>query len=236
MIRFNNIHKAFHKNAVLNGLTLEVNPGELVGLIGPNGAGKSTALRIVTGEMMPGQGAVSVGGHDLQTEPLKARQQLGYVPQDSGVEPFLTGEEVLKFVADIRGVPSAPGVETLLEQFDLTAAAHRLTREYSEGMARRLAVAASFIGDPKALVLDESLNGLDPRGARLVRERLEARREAGAAILITGHVLATMETLCTRVALLHQGTIVLDVDREEIIALKSRGRTLEDVYLEATES
>jgi ABC-2 type transport system ATP-binding protein len=235
MIALDGIFKSFHRNAVLSDLSLTVSPGELVGLIGPNGAGKSTALRIIAGELLPDRGSVSIGGFDLQKDPLDARRQLGYVPQGSGVEPFLTGEEVLRFVADIRGVPHDPRVPQLLEEFDLTHAARRLTREYSEGMARRLAVAAAFIGQPKALVLDESLNGLDPRGARLVREHLESQRQAGAAILLTGHVLETMEKICTRITCLHKGYIAVDLDSDALARLAEEGKTLEDAYLEATE-
>ena len=234
MILLTDIAKAFHKNPVLRGLTLEVRPGELVGLIGPNGAGKSTALKILTGQLLPDAGVARVGGHDLRAEPIPARRQLGYVPQDAGVEPFLTGEEVLRFVATLRGVEPEPIATELLEKFSLSDARRRLTREYSEGMQRRLAIAAALIGDPRALVLDESLNGLDPRGARLMKEALEERRAAGTAILMTGHFLETMERVCTRVALLHDGKIAADISRAEMEQLARDGRSLEDVFLEVT--
>ena len=234
MIELLDVTKSFHRTAVLRGVTLKVAPGELVGLIGPNGAGKSTALRILTGQLVADAGVARIDGHDLTKEPLEARRALGYVPQDGGVEPFLTGEEVLRFVAELRGVAPDPLVSELLGAFSLTSAAHRLTREYSEGMGRRLALAAAFVGSPPALVLDESLNGLDPRGARLVRDALEERRKLGTAVLITGHVLETFEKMCTRVALLHDGRIALDLTRHDIDDLTIRGRTLEDVFLEAT--
>jgi ABC-2 type transport system ATP-binding protein len=188
----------------------------------------------LTGQLLADSGSVELGGFDLLRQPLQARQRLGYVPQGGGVEPFLTGEEVLRFVAELRGVPAEPLGSQLLEQFSLAHASHRLTREYSEGMQRRLAIAAALIGDPPALVFDESLNGLDPRGVRFVREVLKSRQEAGAAILIAGHFLETMERLCTRIALLHEGRIAVDLDRSELDRLRAEGRTLEDVYLEAT--
>lgn len=231
MIELSKVTKSFNRLAVLQGVDLKVQPGEVVGLIGPNGAGKSTALRVLVGELLPDEGSASVGGSDLQTEPLKARAQMGFVPQDSGVEPFLTGEEVLRFVAQIRGLDPDPQVDELLTQFDLQDARRRLTREYSDGMARRLAIASAFVGNPPALILDESLNGLDPRGAKIVRDNLEERRQAGAAILITGHVLETMEALCTRIALLHGGRIVLNLTAQEIV---QSGQSLEALYLENT--
>jgi ABC-2 type transport system ATP-binding protein len=235
VIELQDAHKTFHHNHVLRGLSLKVEPGELVGLIGPNGAGKSTALRVMTGQLLADKGPAALGGHDIQDAPQQARRSLGYVPQDSGLEPFLTGEEVLQFVAEVRGVENpAPLIADLLEQFALTDARHRLTREYSEGMGRRLAIAAALLPSPPALILDESLNGLDPRGARLVKEALQSRREAGAAILMTGHFLETMETLCTRVLLLHEGKIARNLDTAALAALRTEGRTLEDVFLETT--
>ena len=147
MIRLQEVCKSFHGTAVLQGLSLEVASGELGGLIGPNGAGKSTALRILTGQLLADSGSVELGGFDLLRQPLQARQRLGYVPQGGGVEPFLTGEEVLRFVADLRGIQAEPLVPQLLEQFSLSHAGHRLTREYSEGMQRRLAIAAALIGE-----------------------------------------------------------------------------------------
>ncbi len=229
------IEKAFHGRPVLRGLTLTVGAGELVGLIGPNGVGKSTALKILTGELIADAGTARIAGHGLVDAPTEARRALGFVPQDGGLEPFLTGEEVLRLVAELRAVAAEPVVPSLLSRFGLTEAKNRLVREYSEGMTKRLAIAAALIGEPAALVLDESLNGLDPRGARLVREVLTERRSQGAAILITGHVLETLERLCTRVVLLHAGRVAVDLGRPQMDALAARGESLEDVFLRATE-
>ncbi|MEC8023764.1 MAG: ABC transporter ATP-binding protein [Myxococcota bacterium] len=235
MIELDDVHKSFHGNHVLRGLSFKITPGELVGLIGPNGAGKSTALSIVTGQLLADAGVASLGGHDIVHEPLLARKSLGYVPQESGVEPFLTGEEVLQFVANLREVEdSSNQIEQLLSQFSLLDARRRLTREYSEGMTRRLAIAAALLPKPPALIFDESLNGLDPRGARLVRGALRERAAAGAAILITGHVLETMERLCTRILLLHEGRITRDISEAELTECRETGVSLEQLYLDST--
>ncbi len=231
MIRFEGVTKAFHRRTVLDGLTLDVQPGQLVGLIGRNGAGKSTALRVLTGQLVPDAGVALVGGHDVQREPLAARRLLGYVPQGGELEPFLTGKEVLEFVASLRGVDPAEAAP-LLERFELSAAADRLTREYSEGMTRRLALAAALLGRPPVLVLDEPLNGLDPKGVRLVRAALLERVSEGAAVLVTGHFLETLERISTRVVLIEAGHVARDLDRAALDALGASGRTLEDVFLE----
>jgi len=230
-----NVHKSFHGNHVLQGLSFQIGGGELVGLIGPNGAGKSTALGIATGQLLADEGQAELGGFDIVSHPIDARSALGYVPQESGVEPFLTGEEVLYFVANLRGVDDAASkIDSLLTQFSLHEARHRLTREYSEGMGRRLAIAAALLADPPALIFDESLNGLDPRGARLVRAALQERAAAGSAVLITGHVLETMERLCSRILLLHNGRIVRDIGSAELQDYHGSGMSLEQVYLDST--
>ena len=120
VVRLDNITKAFHGETVLDGVSLTVSAGELVGLIGPNGAGKSTALRILTGQLLPDSGTVALGGFDLAQSPLEARKALGYVPQEPEIEPFLTGREVLQFVADIREETSDSVVSTSLEEFGLS--------------------------------------------------------------------------------------------------------------------
>lgn len=231
MIRFSDVSKAFHRRTVLDRFSLQVEPGQIVGLIGRNGAGKSTALRVLTGQLLPDGGSVSVGGHDVSRAPLEARRLLGYVPQGGELEPFLTGYEVLELVASLRGAPVSE-VAPLLERFELTAAKDRLTREYSEGMTRRLALAAALVGSPPALVLDEPLNGLDPKGVRLVRATLLERAAQGAAVLVTGHFLETLERISSRVVLIEAGTVARDLDRAALDALGAAGRTLEDVFLE----
>ncbi|MBT9559181.1 MAG: ABC transporter ATP-binding protein [Myxococcales bacterium] len=233
MIELASVVKRFHGRVVLDHLSLRVGAGEIVGLIGRNGAGKSTALRVLTGQLVSDGGTATIGGHDVQSAPLAARRLLGYVPQDGEVEPFLTGEEVLRFCAEVRGVAGGEDVVLgLLRTFGLFEARHRLTREYSEGMARRLALAASLVGAPPAFVLDEPLNGLDPRGVHLVRDTLARRAQEGAAILLTGHFLETLERLCTRVVLIEKGVVARDLDAAMLAGLRAAGRSLEDVFLE----
>ncbi len=233
MIIFDSVTKAFSRAPVLRGFTLSVRAGELVGVIGKNGAGKSTALKVLTGQLVPDSGHVSLGGYDVHRDPERARAVLGYVPQDGELEPFLTGEEVLEYVAAVRGVPSpGPRIDALLTGFEIAGARRRLTREYSEGMARRLSLAAALIGEPPVLVLDEPLNGLDPRGVRLVRDTLIERQRAGTAVLVTGHFLETLERICSRVVLVNDGVIARDLDRAALDELSAAGRSLEDLFLE----
>ncbi len=234
-LQVDNLVKRYRTVTALDGLSLTIHAGELLGLIGPNGAGKSTTVKIVTGQLLADSGTVKVGGHDVLKAPLEARRQTGYVPQDVELYPFLTGRELLDYVAEVRGTdPKTANVGELLERFGLSAAANRLTREYSEGMARKLAVAAALIGDPRLLILDESLTGLDPRAAAEVKAVVRERLEQGSAVLIISHILDVLERLCTSVVLIDNGKLVERLARPEIDAMVAGGTTLEDFFLEKT--
>jgi len=231
------LRKSFRKVLAVDGLDLEVHPGELLGLIGPNGAGKSTTVKIVTGQLLADAGEVLVDGHDIVAEPLAAKRLIGYVPQDIALYPFLTGRELLEFVAEVRGLEraaAAPVIDTLLERFQLTAAAGRLTREYSEGMARKLAIGAALIGEPPLLLLDESLNGLDPRAAAEVKAILRDELARGTAVVLVSHVLDVLERLCSSVLLIDRGQAVDQLDRPRLDRLAAEGTTLEDFFIANT--
>ena len=231
------VSKRFHRLVAVNGLSLSVRAGELVGLIGPNGAGKSTALSMCCGDLLPDEGRIAVAGHDVTREPLAARRSFGYVPQRLRLFPFLTGAELLAFVAEVKGLAPDEGraqADALLAQLDLVDAKDRLAREYSEGMARKLSLAVALLGRPPLLVLDESLNGLDPRAAAEVKDMLRRHVADGGGVVIAGHVLETMERLSTRVVLVHRGRVIDDLDRAALDRLAAEGRTLEDHFLAAT--
>ena len=237
LLSIESVAKRFQRVVAVAEVSLTVRRGELVGLIGPNGAGKSTTLAMCCGDLLPDRGRVLVAGRDVAEDPLAARRALGYVPQRLTLFPFLTGAELLAFVAEVKGLPpEAARAETddLLARLDLAEARDRLTREYSEGMARKLSVAAALVGRPPLLVLDESLNGLDPRAAAELKSILRAHVAGGGAVVIAGHVLETMERLCSRVVLLHRGAVLDDLDRSRLDRLAAEGRTLEDHYLTAT--
>ena len=209
-LRVSGLKKAFRRVEAVRDVSFEVMPGEMVGVIGPNGAGKSTTVKILTGQLKPDAGEVRVDGHRIDQAPLLARQLTGYVPQKLHLYPFLTGREVLQFVAEVRGLPDdeiGDLIQQLLEQFGLHEAQHRMTREYSEGMARKLAIAAALVGRPKLLVLDESLAGLDPRACHHVIDVIRQEQARGTSIVFVTHQLATLERLCQRVVLIDGGEV-----------------------------
>ncbi|MCA9519475.1 MAG: ABC transporter ATP-binding protein, partial [Myxococcales bacterium] len=194
-----------------------------------------TTLKAVTGQLVPDSGAVLLNGTDLLADSLASKRVLGYVPQELHLFPYLTGYEFLRFVADIKGVEGDGDAEIrqLMESLYIWEAKDRLTREYSEGMARKLAICAALVGSPPLLILDESLNGLDPQSARVVKDRLElAKREQGASIILVSHILDMVERVCDRVALQHEGRVARIFTRAELAENRQRGSSLEELYLD----
>ena len=236
-VEIRHLRKAFRKTVAVDDLSFSIGPGELVGLIGPNGAGKSTTVKLLTGQLVADGGEILVDGRDVLADPLAARRAIGYVPQDLALFPFLTGREVLAFVAEVRGVPpevASPRMDALLARFGLVGAADRLTREYSEGMARKLAICAALLASPPLLVLDESLNGLDPRAAAEVKAVLAEELARGTAILLVSHILEVLERLCHRVILIEGGRAVATLDRPALEAMRAQGTSLEDFFIAHT--
>ncbi len=237
ILQIDGLVKAFRNHRAVDGLSLEVGPGELLGLIGPNGAGKSTTVKMVTGQLLADGGSVRIGGREISADPVAAKRLIGYVPQDIDHYPFLTGRELLEFVAEVRGVPAAEAsaaIDELLTRFRLEDAQNRMTREYSEGMARKLAISAALIGRPPLLLLDESLNGLDPRAASEVKGTLRAELDRGTAVVLVSHVLDVLERLVTHVVLIDAGRVVETLDRPALDRLAAAGTSLEDFFIAHT--
>ena len=229
--------KTYGRLRAVDSLDLTVKAGEWVGLIGPNGAGKSSTVQVVTGQLIADSGSITIAGHEIGTDALEARRHTGYVPQRLELYPFLTGREVLEFVARARGLSDEEARERshgLLARFGLTEHQERITREYSGGMARKLAVATALVGDPALLVLDEVLTGLDPRAAAEVKETLRERVDQGGSVLMVTHALDTLERLADRVLLLDKGRIIHEIDRATMDGWRSSGESLEAFFLAHT--
>ncbi len=220
-LELDGLTKSYRKLKAVEDLSLIVRPGEFVGFIGPNGAGKSTTMGCIAGVLNPNSGAIRVGGLDVLAEPVEARRRVSFVPQRLELQGYLTGQEYLEFVAAVRGVPEgerAEQIEPLLELCELTRARNRLVKEYSGGMARKLAISAALLGPPDLLLLDESFVGLDPESTYRIRERLRAFCEGGGAILLSSHILDMVQAICDRVVMLVDGELKLDAEMEDLRA------------------
>jgi ABC-2 type transport system ATP-binding protein len=209
----------------------------VLGLVGPNGAGKTTTLRAISGIIAPTRGSISIAGHPLATEPVKAKQQLAFIPDEPQLFEYLTVEEHLRFIGRMYGVADAPTrIQPLLDELELLEKQRALPTELSRGMKQKLAIACGLLHDPAALILDEPLTGLDPGGMRRMRETIAARARAGAAVILSSHLLHLVEELCTKLLVIHRGRTIAYGAFDEIVAERPQlaGRGLEDVFLALT--
>ncbi|HEX7125499.1 MAG TPA: ABC transporter ATP-binding protein [Thermodesulfobacteriota bacterium] len=192
----------------LDGLSLEVQPGEIFGFLGPNGAGKTTTIKILLGFVRPASGAVRVLGGSPTDPAVRAR--LGFLPEHPYFYDYLTGLEFLDYVGRLHGLPAevrGRRAARLLEQVDIAAAAKAPLRRYSKGMLQRLGLAQALMNDPELLVLDEPMSGLDPMGRRLVRDLILDLKREGRTIFFSSHILSDVETLSDRVAIVAHGRV-----------------------------
>lgn len=222
-VEWRGVRKTFGKVVAVDRVDLAVAPGTFLGLIGHNGAGKSTCLEMLMGLLQPTEGQVLVAGTDVAQDPRGARLKLGAVPEEPGLYDWLTAREWLELVAEIRGGGDVQGA---LGVSDLGADSDRLIREYSQGMRRRTALAAALLGDPAAIVLDEALNGLDPPSAARIKGILRDQVRAGRTVILSTHVVETVQAVADRVVMLAHGRVVADARTEELGA-----RGLEELFL-----
>jgi ABC-2 type transport system ATP-binding protein len=192
----------------LSGLDLEVNAGEVFGFLGPNGAGKTTTMNVLLGFVTPKSGTAYLFGIDVR-QPI-ARQRIGYLPEMTYYYKFLTAEELLRFYAKIFGMPRAQAdkrIDQLLKLVELEPARRRPIKTYSKGMQQRVGLAQALINDPDLLILDEPTSGLDPIGRMKVREVIQRLKNEGKTVFFSSHELGEVETICDRVAIIHEGEL-----------------------------
>jgi ABC-2 type transport system ATP-binding protein len=220
----------------VDGLSLEVLPGEIVGFLGPNGAGKTTTLRVCAGLLAPHAGRVSIAGVVLGDAPLAARARFGLVPDEPFLYERLTPGEFLEFVAALYDVPPALAAHRageLLERFELSGAAGELLETCSRGMRQKVSIAAALLHDPPLALLDEPLTGLDPHAVRALKDLLRERAARGLGVLVSTHLLEVAERLCDRVVIIHRGKKRAEGTPAELLAGRADA-TLEDVFLALT--
>lgn len=206
MIDVHDFHKAYGRTLAVAGLTFSLQAGDILGLIGPNGAGKTTTLRTLSGIIPPGRGRIRVAGHDITTETLAAKRKLAYIPDDPQLFPDLTVEEHLAFAAAAYGVTRADDqADRLLADFDLSRKRKSPARDLSRGMRQKLAICCAYIHDPQVIFFDEPLTGLDPLGIRHLKLSMLARAAEGAVVIVSSHLLAMVEDICTHVLILKLG-------------------------------
>jgi ABC-2 type transport system ATP-binding protein len=238
VIDVEDFHKAFADHVAVKGITFRVNPGELLAIIGPNGAGKTTTMRAIAGIIPISRGRLSIAGFDVETEPIAAKSRLAFVPDEAPLFHDLTVEEHLSFYASIYRVSNAHAKAlALLDKFELTAKRHTPGSDLSRGMRQKLAICCAYLHDPQAILFDEPLTGLDPQGIRVFKQSLHERALQGAAVMISSHMLAMVEDLCTHVLILARGEQRFYGPLDELRASFDHHdgvASLEDIFLTAT--
>ncbi|HYV98617.1 MAG TPA: ABC transporter ATP-binding protein [Gemmatimonadaceae bacterium] len=237
MIHVNNLTKLYGQFTAVHSLSFDVGPGEVLGLVGPNGAGKTTTLRCLSGIIAPTRGEVTVAGHDIQRNPVPAKQALAFIPDEPHLFDYLSVDEHLRFIARLYGVADADArIPGLLAELELTEKTRTLPGELSRGMRQKLAIACGLLHEPQVLILDEPLTGLDPGGMRKMRATIANRARAGAAVVLSSHLLHLVEELCTKLLVMRRGECVAFGTLDTIIAGRPElvGRSLEDVFLALT--
>ncbi len=211
MISVSEIAKSYGSKVALDSVSFDVLPGEVVAILGPNGAGKTTTLRVITGLVKPTHGTVAILGKSAAPETVQ--KEVGYLPDEPFLYPKLTGREFLTFLASIRRLPQKVAearISELTTAFDLTDGFDELTEAYSLGMKRKLALCGALLHNPSILVLDEPLNGLDPKSVKRVKELLVEFSAAGKCVLLSTHLLDIAQALCTSVAIINKGKLILE--------------------------
>lgn len=237
-LQVNGVLKSFNQVRALNGVNLAVDGDEILGLLGPNGSGKSTLMKIIVGILKPDMGNVQVLGNDVATNPIAVKRMVGYVPESPRLYEFLTGNEYLDFIADVHGLDANSKRARILEflkALDLDGREDELIHGYSQGMKQKLAIIAGLLHRPQILILDEPLNALDPRAARIVKDLIHKLRDDGVPTIFSTHVLEIADAICDRIAIMVGGMVLAEGKAGE---LKSKagipGSTLEEVFLKLT--
>jgi ABC-2 type transport system ATP-binding protein len=237
MISVRNLTKLYSDLTAVSRLNFEIGAGEVLGLVGPNGAGKTTTLRCLCGIMAPSSGSIAIAGHDIQTEAVEAKRALAFIPDEPHLFDYLTVEEHLRFIARLYGVADAESrIPPLLSELELVDKRTALPAELSRGMRQKLAIACGLLHDPKALILDEPLTGLDPGGMRKMKNTIAARARAGSAVILSSHLLSLVEELCTKLLVMRRGQCAAYGTLDEIVGTRPdlAGQSLEEIFLALT--
>ncbi len=238
MIEVAGLSKLYGDFAAVSDLSFTVRAGEVLGLVGPNGAGKTTTLRSIAGIIPPSAGRVQIAGRELATDPIGAKRALAFFPDEPRLFDYLTVSQHLAFVARIYDVANHEAIaQPLLEEFEIADKADQLPGALSRGMKQKLAIACGLLHSPQVMFFDEPLTGLDPLGIRRMKASIVRRARAGAAIVLSSHLLHLLEEVCSHVLILKRGTKIADGTIAEVSAQFSNGEagvSLEEIFIRAT--
>jgi ABC-2 type transport system ATP-binding protein len=238
MIEFQQLTRTYGDFTAVKPLSLTVQSGEVFGFLGPNGAGKTTTIRMMMGILVPSGGRALVSGLDCHGQRAEVQRHVGYLPDNPIYYDVLRGREILQFVAEMHGMARAEASARaihMLTEFGLEEVIDEFAVNYSMGMKKKLGLACALIHDPEVLILDEPINGLDPRAARDVQDRLKRAAAAGKTIFMSTHLLDMAEKVCSRVGIIHRGELVATGTLAELRERVDENASLEEVFLKVTD-
>lgn len=240
MIELEGVSKTYgaaEKPAVDN-LTLRIAPGEIFGFLGPNGAGKTTTINMMTGLLKADGGTIRIAGKDILSDPLGVKSAIGFVPDTPVLYDRMSGMKFLSFIADAFSVPAEnrSRIEELAEEFELRDALHEPISSYSHGMKQKVSIIAAFLHDPRVLILDEPIQGLDPHSAFTLKEKMKNACSAGKTVFFSTHVMEVAERLCHRVGIISRGSMIAEGPLSDLrTTAGTDDATLENLFLELTD-
>jgi len=239
VIELKNLSKLYGSLRAVHELNLTVAEGEIFGFIGPNGAGKTTTIRMMGGVILPTQGEIYIDGISMAANPVEAKKRIGFIPDRPFLYEKLTGMEFLKFTADLFHVEKAlfeKNAEVILKMFSLLDWADELIESYSHGMKQRLIIGAAILHEPRVIIVDEPMVGLDPAGIKLVKDLFRRLARGGTTLFLSTHSLEVAEDLCHRIGIIHRGSLIATGNLSELRQLaRVQESDLEAVFLKLTE-
>lgn len=239
MIEIKNVSKSYVKGKKsVDDLNLKINDGEIFGFLGPNGAGKTTTIRMITGILEPDEGDIFIDGKSIKDNPLEAKKNFGFVPDNSDMFLKLKGIEYLTFMADVYDVSEEKRkkrIETLTKKFDIYNELNDQIQSYSHGMRQKIVICGALLSEPKNWILDEPMTGLDPKSSFDLKEMMKEHAKTGKAVFFSTHVLEVAEKLCDRVGIINKGKLVFVGTFEELKKEFKKEDSLEKLFLEITE-
>ncbi|MCW4017730.1 MAG: ABC transporter ATP-binding protein [Candidatus Bathyarchaeota archaeon] len=237
-VELKGVTKRYSELTAVNNLNLNIGKGEIFGLLGPNGSGKSTTLKMLMGLVQPEEGNIQVLGRDAKQDPVGVKRLVGYAPESPRLYEFLTGIEFLDFIGDIYGMQpeeKSSRINEYLKGLQLDGREGDMISSYSEGMKQKIALISAFLHKPKLLILDEPLNALDPRSARIVKDFLHGLKQQGITTIMSTHILEIAQAVCDRIGIMYQGKLLALGNMEELRGMASLpDSALEDIFLKLT--
>jgi len=238
MLEIKNVTKIFGSFTAVNNLSLHVKTGDFFGFLGQNGAGKTTTIKMISGLYNATSGSILINGYDIYKDPIKAKSLIGYIPDQPFIYEKLTGREFLYFSGGLYSIQKEKLkiiIDEIIEKFEIGDWVDKRTEEYSQGMKQRITIASALLHDPKLLVVDEPMIGLDPQSAVIVKNILKEKAESGAAVFMSTHSLNVAEEICTRIGIIKDGNMIFSDTKDVLETIKgSDHQSLESLFLHLT--